>query len=126
METMQLLLVDDEQDFLTYTSRRFKRRNVKISTAQSGQEALDLFEETEFDVVVLDVKMPGMDGMTVLERIRKIAPRAKVILLTGHASTEAAVQGMALGAFEYMLKPVQFEELYFKVIEAARAARATV
>nr|WP_126381347.1 response regulator [Desulfovibrio ferrophilus] len=123
---MQLLLVDDEQDFLTYTSRRFKRRNVKISTAQSGQEALDLFEETEFDVVVLDVKMPGMDGMTVLERIRKIAPRAKVILLTGHASTEAAVQGMALGAFEYMLKPVQFEELYFKVIEAARAARATV
>lgn len=122
MNTIRLLLVDDEQDFLTYTSRRFERRKVDVFTADSGRKALEMMAENSFDVVVLDIKMPGMDGLTVLERIREIAPDCKVLLLTGHASSEAALQGMALGAFEYLLKPVQFDELFFKVMEAARAA----
>lgn len=124
MHAFRLLLVDDEQDFLTYTSRRFKRRNVDVYTADNGDDALYMLKNIGFDVIVLDVKMPGMDGLTVLERSLEISPGTKIILLTGHASTEAAVRGMSSGAFEYMLKPVQFEELFFKVVEAARAASA--
>ncbi len=124
MTTLQLLLVDDEQDFLTYASRRFKRRNVETHTAINGPEALSMLREQHFDVMVLDMKMPGMDGLEVLEQALKESPDTRVILLTGHASTEAAVRGMALGAFEYLLKPLQFEELFFKVVEAGRSAQA--
>jgi CheY-like chemotaxis protein len=125
MTMLRLLLVDDEQDFLTYASRRFKRRNVDVHTAQTGERALSMLRKQPFDVMVLDVKMPGMDGLEVLERALEISPKTPVILLTGHASTEAALRGMALGAYEYLLKPVQHEELFFKVAEAARASNAT-
>lgn len=122
MHTMRLLIVDNERDFLTYTSRRFRRRNVHVYTADTGDEALRMIASIGFDVAVLDVHLPGMGGLDMLERIQALSPKTRVILLTGHASTEAAARGMARGAFEYMLRPVRFEELYFKVLEAARAA----
>jgi DNA-binding response OmpR family regulator len=119
---MRLLLVDAERGFLDRTARRFKERGVNVLTTTQGEDALDMVVGIGFDVVVLDVDMPGFDGMTLLERIRESSPETRVVLLAGYASTEAAVMGVVHGAFEYMLRPVRFEELYYTVLEAARAA----
>ncbi len=121
MNDVHLLLVDDEPDFTAGAARRFKRRGVAAQTAGSGREALMKLGEEHFDVVLLDVKMPGMDGLETLREIRKMAPEAQVILLTGHAGAETAAYGVSLGAFEYMLKPVVFEELFFKVMAAVHS-----
>lgn len=122
MQKTRLLLVDDEQIFLANTAQSFARRNVDVETASTGAQALELLNSTAFDVAVLDISMPGMGGLKLLETLRGIAPQTEVILLSGYASTETALRGLALGASEYMLKPVPFDELYFKVVEAARTA----
>ncbi|HKI81771.1 MAG TPA: response regulator [Pseudodesulfovibrio sp.] len=123
MKRIHLLLVDDEPDFLTAYTRRFKRRNVQITGASSGQQAIDLVRESEFDVVILDVMMPEMNGLETLRRIKAIKPELPVIILTGHADSGVLIQGMDMGAFDFLLKPVGTDELYFKVLDVVRARR---
>lgn len=116
--SIRILLVDDETDFLETMAKRFTIRKMPVATATSGQEALRLMDEQEFDVVVLDVRMPGMDGLELLRQIRVKRPITEVIMLTGHASLETGMQGMKLGAYDYILKPADFDELLDKVRKA--------
>jgi DNA-binding NtrC family response regulator len=116
---IRILLVDDEIDFVETMVKRFRIRKMPIETAGSGAEALKLVDEQDFDVVILDVRMPGMGGMEVLRQIRARRPLTEVIMLTGHASLDAGMQGMSLGAYDYVLKPADFDELLDKVRRAA-------
>lgn len=124
MSGLSVLLVDDEEEFLEPMVARLKRRKVECEAARSGEEALSLLARRSFDVAVVDVKMPGMDGLELLRRIRREYPGVAVVLLTGHASVELGVQGMELGAFEYLLKPVDLDELLDVVHRAAESVRA--
>jgi DNA-binding NtrC family response regulator len=118
MEDFSVLLVDDEVEFLDVLMKRLKKRKLKLVAANSGEEALRLVRENPVDVAVLDVKMPGMDGITVLREIKKINPSIEVIMLTGHANVEVALEGMELGAFDYLMKPVDIDELMYKIQDA--------
>jgi DNA-binding response OmpR family regulator len=120
MADLKLLLVDDEPEFLEPTARRLGRRGIDCTTARSGEEALAALALGAFDCAVVDVKMPGMDGLELLRRMRAGWPATGVILLTGHASVELGVQGMEMGAFEYLLKPVDVDELLGTIRRAAR------
>ena len=119
MHYFNVLIVDDEEDFLETITKRLNKRQVDAIGARSGEEALKLLKEKTFDVVILDIKMPGgMDGIEALREIKKIQPLAEVILLTGHASVETSIEGMKLGAFDYLLKPIKLEELLKKITQA--------
>jgi DNA-binding NtrC family response regulator len=114
-----VLLVDDETPFVETMTKRLTKRNLSVQTAFSGYEALDKLEkENGVDVVILDVKMPGMDGIETLREIKKMRPLTEVIMLTGHATVETAIEGMKLGAFDYLMKPCNIEQLMAKVQEA--------
>ncbi len=115
---VKILVVDDEKDFVEMFSLRLTRQGEKVSVAYSGQEALDLLEETKIDVVILDIRMPGMDGIETLKRIKAAYPLVEVIMLTGHGSTETAVEGMKAGAFDYLMKPADFEDISEKLANA--------
>lgn len=115
---LRVLAVDDEADFIETLVKRFTYRQIPVTAAGSGPEALAKLDEQEFDVVILDMRMPGMDGLTVLKEIKKRHPLVEVIILTGHASVEAGMQGMSLGAYDYVLKPVAFGELLEKAQKA--------
>ena len=119
---MHILVVDDEQEFLSLIQKRLSRRNMEVATADNGADALELARQQHFDVVLMDVRMPGMDGLAALRQLKEIRPQLPVILLTGHASLGVAVNGMELGAFDYMLKPVAINELIIKLEDAARSA----
>lgn len=124
MTIANVLLVDDEVPFVTTMTKRLTKRNLNILSAFSGQEAIEQLEKTRtIDVVILDVKMPGMDGIETLEEIKKGNPLVEVIMLTGHATIESAIEGMKLGAFDYLMKPCDIEELLAKVQEAATKKR---
>jgi DNA-binding NtrC family response regulator len=102
----KVLLVDDEAPFIETLAKRLAKRELTIVTAFSGAEALQkLDSESGIDVVVLDVKMPGMDGIETLKAIKNIHPLVEVIMLTGHATVESAIEGMKLGALDYLMKP---------------------
>lgn len=118
MEDFNVLLVDDELEFLETLVKRLKKRGLNIRTAQSGEEALDITREKKIDVAVLDVRMPGIDGIQTLREIKKIDPLMEVIMLTGHASVEVAIEGMELGAFDYLMKPMDINELFYKLQDA--------
>jgi DNA-binding NtrC family response regulator len=115
------MIVDDEEDFLNTLSKRLEKRNVRVLKAGSGEDALSMVQEETVDVVALDYKMPGMDGMQVLQAIKKIDPTIEVVMLTGHANVEAAVEGIEKGAFDYLMKPVGIDELLFKLEDAYKA-----
>ena len=115
----KILLVDDEKDLIEMLSLRLQETGEKVKSAYSGQECLETLDKNNIDVVILDIKMPGMDGIETLKEIRKRFPLVEVIMLTGHGSTETAVEGMKLGAFDYLLKPADFSDLSQK-LEAAR------
>ncbi len=117
---VKVLIVDDEKDFVEMFSLRLKEQGEKVSTAHSGKEALKLLETVVIDVVILDIRMPGMDGIDTLKQIKKIHPIVEVILLTGHGSTETAVEGMKLGAFDYLMKPADFEDIKIKIDNARK------
>lgn len=121
MDNIRVLLVDDELEFLETLIKRMKKRGVDVEGVGSGEEALTVLEENPADVVVLDVKMPGMNGIDVLGEIKKTHPSVEVIMLTGHANIEVAVRGMELGAFDYLMKPIDIDELLYKVEDACKA-----
>lgn len=123
MPDLRLLLVDDEPDFLEPLCTRLTRRRVSCVTATSGEEALQVLAGGTFDCAVVDVKMAGMDGLELLRRIRREHAATPVVLLTGHASVEMGVQGMELGAFDYLLKPVDIDELLDVARRAAEVPR---
>jgi len=116
---IRVLLVDDEKDFVEMLGLRLGEAGENITPAHSGQECLKVLEQKEIDVVVLDILMPGMDGIATLKEIKRRFPLVEVIMLTGHGTTESAVQGLKLGAFDYLLKPAHFGELTAK-LESAR------
>ncbi len=116
MAAYRILVVDDEQDFLETLVNRLIKRKFKAVGALSGEEALSKMKTGLFDAVILDVKMPGgMDGIEALREMKKIQPSAEVLLLTGHGSIETSIEGVKLGAFDYLLKPVRLEELLEKL-----------
>jgi len=114
----RILLVDDEQGFIETMAKRLDMRGYAVKTALSGQEGLDALDKFTIDVVVLDVKMPGMDGIETLKMIKAAHPLVEVVMLTGHATVETAIEGMKNGAFDYMMKPCEMDELLVKVGEA--------
>jgi len=120
---VEILLVDDERDFVEMLSLRLGEEGHRIRPAYSGEEALKALEAADSDVVILDIKMPGMDGITALKLIKAKHPLVEVILLTGHGAVETAVEGLKSGAFDYILKPADFAELLSK-LEAARRRKA--
>ena len=124
---MRALLVEDGVEFLELMHKRLSRRGMDVVTAPDGQTALNLLDQAmqagqTFEIVVMDVRMPGMDGLETLRHMKEKAPKIPVILLTGHACMGVAVQGLDLGAYDYMLKPVAISELIIKMEEAARSA----
>jgi len=124
MSLARILLVDDEVPFVDTMVKRLSKRDFEIFTAYSGQEALDqLDKHQEIDIVVLDVKMPGMDGIATLKEIKSRFPQAEVIMLTGHGTVESAIDGMKLGAFDYLMKPAEIDDLMEKVKRAERIKR---
>ena len=119
-----VLLVDDEVPFVETMTKRLTKRNLRVIMAFNGQEALEKLDKNRnLDVVILDVKMPGMDGIETLGKIKKSYPLTEVIMLTGHATVESAIEGMKSGAFDYLMKPCDLELLMVKVEEAAKKKR---
>ena len=115
---MRLLLVDDEESYVNVLSKRMTKRNFEVSSAFSGAQALRILRKQDFDAVVLDLKMEDMDGIEVLKILKTMAPELPVIMLTGHATVETAIEGMKLGAFDYLMKPCDIDQLMAKVQEA--------
>ncbi len=117
-DNIRVLLVDDEIEFMQTLVKRMKKRDLCVQGVKSGEEALDALEQGPPHVVVLDVKMPGMSGIEVLKAIKKRMPYMEVIMLTGHASLELAMQGMEYGAYDYLMKPMDLDELLYKIEDA--------
>ena len=123
MDAFKILFVDDEIDFLETLMKRMKKRGVGVSGVGSGENALKFLDDKPADVVVLDVKMPGMDGIEVLKIFKKAYPEMAVIMLTGHGSEKAAKEGIEFGAFDYLTKPCELEDLIEKIHEAIAKGR---
>jgi len=118
MEHFRVLVVDDEKEFLETIVKRLKKRSLYVEGAENGEEAVERIKKGSFDVVLLDVKMPGMDGVETLAEIKKLKPLTEVVMLTGHASVESGIEGMKLGAFDYLMKPMELEQLFEKLKDA--------
>ena len=114
----RLLLVDDEEMFLEYLSKRLINRQYDVTTCLSGEEAIEKVRDYDFDVVIIDILMPGIDGIETLSEIKKLKPLTEVIMLTGHASHESGIEGMRLGAYDYLRKPCDTEDLVSKINKA--------
>jgi DNA-binding response OmpR family regulator len=114
----RLLLVDDEEMYLEYLSKRLINRGYNVTKCLTGEEALQKLASDEFDVIILDVLLPGIDGIETLREINKDKPLSEVIMLTGHASLESGIEGMRLGAFDYLRKPCDTGELVAKIDQA--------
>ena len=123
MENLRVLVVDDEADFLETIVMRLRRRKIDAYGVDSGKKALEIVENERFDVVVLDVLMPGMDGIETLKLLKKKKPFIEVIILTGHGSVESGLQGMQFGAFDYIMKPADLDELLEKIQQAYERKR---
>ena len=125
MAVANVLLVDDEAPFVETMTKRLTKRKLEVKTASNGPEALTVLDKhPAVEVVILDVKMPGMDGVETLKEIKKRHPLVEVIMLTGHATVETAIEGMKLGALDYLMKPCEMDLLMAKVEEAAAKKRA--
>jgi DNA-binding NtrC family response regulator len=114
----RVLIVDDEKEFTEALSERLRIRDYDVTTSLSGEDATEKVKAYNFDVVILDVAMPGMDGIATLHEIKKLKPLTEVIMLTGHAAVDSAIQGMKLGAYDYLKKPCETEELLAKINKA--------
>jgi DNA-binding response OmpR family regulator len=120
MKDMKVLLVDDEEEFVKALAERLKMRDLRSDTVLDGEEALSYVEDQEPDVMVLDLKMPGIDGMEVLRQVRKVYPNIQVIILTGHGTEKDEEEAKRLGAFDYLEKPVNLDILVKKMKAAYR------
>lgn len=118
MEGFRVLVVDDEDDFRETFVKRLRKRNLDVTGVESGEKALELIDNELFDVAILDVKMPGMGGVETLREMKKKRPLMEVIMLTGHASVESGIDGMKVGAFDYIMKPADIDELMAKMTQA--------
>jgi len=121
MEPMKMMLVDDEERFLSTTRKLLERRGYDVLTAAGGEEALKMLERHNIHVVILDVKMPGMDGIETLRAVKQRFPLVEVIMLTGHATVESAIEGLKSQATDYLMKPIGVDELIEKASEIGRA-----
>jgi DNA-binding NtrC family response regulator len=119
MSRHKILLVDDETDFTTALSKRFTVRGMAVETAASGKEALEKVKEQDFDAVLLDIAMPGWDGVETLRYLIEERPDLQVVLLTGHATVKKGIEAMKLGALDLLEKPAEFQELLEKIEEAS-------
>ncbi len=118
MENSKILLVDDEEEFLNTLAKRLQHRSFQVETATSGEIALSTLENYQADVVLLDVRMPGMGGIETLSAIKSKYPLVEVIIFTGYADTKTAIGVMELGAFDYLVKPIPIDELIYKLQDA--------
>ena len=131
---IKVLLVDDEKDFIESLAERLQLRDFDVTTALNGIDAINLVQENDYDVIVLDVKMPGKDGIETLKEIKKTTQLSQIIMLTGNATVESAIQGMKLGAYDYIMKPTVTEDLIelinkaYKIVEEQkeRISRAEI
>ena len=115
---IRVLLIDDEVGYVYVLSNRLSKRGFDVGKANSGSEAFQILRQRSFDVAILDLKMTDMDGIEVLKVLKKMAPELVVIMLTGHGSAKAAHEGIRLGAYDYLTKPCETEELIKKIMEA--------
>ena len=120
---IRVLLVDDEKEFVESLSERLELRLFDVKTSYTGDEAIRLIEQEDIDVIILDVLMPGKDGIATLTEIKKLKPLIQVIMLTGNATVETAINGMKLGAYDYLMKPTETEDLVNKINSAAKLKR---
>ncbi|KAF0122491.1 MAG: response regulator receiver [bacterium] len=118
MKIPRILLVDDEVAFANNILKLLSKRGYDVIAVNDGASAIRTIGEKEFDVVILDMKMPGMDGIATLKEIKKKEPLAEVVILTGHGSVESGIEGMQLGAFDFVMKPVSIDDLHEKVCQA--------
>ncbi len=114
----RLLIVDDEEQFVEAFSERLSMRNYEVTTSLTGEDAIEKITNYNFDVVILDVRLPGIDGTDVLREIKNLKPLTEVIMLTGHGTVEMAIEGMKLGAFDFLMKPSETEDLIRKIDKA--------
>lgn len=124
VERIKLLLVDDEEAYVRILSKRLAKRDFDVTIAFSGIQGIRALREQDFDVAVLDLKMEDMDGIEVLKIFKKMSPNLSVIMLTGHGSEQAASEGVQYGAFDYLMKPCELEELVATIKTAAEKAKA--
>jgi two-component system OmpR family response regulator len=118
MSDEKILLVDDEQEFTHVLAERMKARGLTVVTAANGSDALEKAEGEAFDAIILDMMMPGMDGIETLKRLRKINPDLQIIMLTGHATLKAGLDAVKLGAMDFLEKPADIQKLMEKIKEA--------
>lgn len=116
--TVRVLLIDDEPQFVEVLAERLEARGFSVQTALDGDQGLTKLQEQEADVVILDVQMPGRDGVETLREVKRIKPLIEVIMLTGHATIESGIQGLKLGAYDYLMKPTDTEDLVAKILRA--------
>ncbi len=122
MDPVHVLIVDDEHQFVDAVVERLRLRGFNADGATSGQDAMELLRQRPYDVVVLDVKMPGVGGFNVIRKIKEEWPNLRVVLITGHGSSQDAEEGLQLGAFRYLMKPVSIEDL-ISVFPAASGSK---
>jgi DNA-binding NtrC family response regulator len=114
----RLLIVDDEEQFVEALSERLSMRDYDVTTSLTGEDAIEKITNYNFDVVILDVRLPGIDGTEVLQEMKILKPLTEVIMLTGHGTVEMAIEGMKLGAFDFLMKPCETEDLTLKIDKA--------
>ena len=114
----RLLIVDDEEQFVEALSERLSLRDYDVTTSLTGEDAIEKIKNFNFDVVILDVRLPGIEGAEVLREIKSLKPLAEVIMLTGHGTVEMAIEGMKLGAFDFLMKPCETDDLTVKIDKA--------
>ena len=120
LKPIRVLLVDDEEGYVNVLSKRLSKRNISVTSALKASDAIRILRERDFDVAILDLKMEDMDGLEALKIFKRIYPPMEVIMLTGHGSQRAAGEGLKLGAFDYLTKPCDLDELLHKIRDAYR------
>ena len=123
MSLYTVLIVDDEEEFREMTVKRLSKRDLECESAPDGDTALEMITKKNYDVVLLDVKMPGRDGIETLREIKRMTPMTEVVMLTGHASVESGINGIKYGAFDYLMKPMELDALFEKLNAAYERKR---
>ncbi|OIQ51485.1 Nitrogen regulation protein NR(I) [Pseudodesulfovibrio hydrargyri] len=124
MNGVRVLLIDDEGGYTDALAKRLDRRGLSVATAGGGAQALEIMGQRSFDVILLDIKMAGMDGIKTLSAIKRQHPEVEVVMLTAHADTDIVISSLAMGAFDYLMKPADVEELVRKIEDAAMKKRS--